>query len=89
MTLMTFLSYVTIGLFIGWVSRIILKERGIKMIPSLVFGMTGALVAVGTVYLMGISGHGYYAVVGAVGTLFTVNVFRKKEDPIFEDEDAI
>ena len=86
MDIMTFLSYIVIGLVIGWVSRLLLKERGVKMMPSLAFGVIGALVATGTVYVMGISGHGFYAVVGAVGVLFVVNVFRTKDDPIFEDE---
>lgn len=86
MSLMTFLSYIVIGMFIGWLSRVIFKDRGISMMPSIAFGIIGSLVAVGTVYAMGISGHGYYAIVGAFGTLFLVNVFRKKGEPIFEDE---
>lgn len=90
MELFDLLSYVVIGLLIGWLSRLLIKERGIKMIPSLIFGVIGSLVAAITVFIMDISGPGFYAVVGAVGVLFIVNVFRKEnEKPIFEDEEAI
>ncbi|MEX0720123.1 MAG: hypothetical protein WD059_05610 [Balneolaceae bacterium] len=85
---MVFLSYLTIGLFIGWLSRVIVKDRGVKMLPSLGFGVIGALTGTAIVYAIGASGAGFYAVIGALGVLFTVNVFRKKR-PIFDKDDSI
>lgn len=87
MDLMTFLSYLAIGLFIGWLSRMIVKDRGIELIPSLGFGVIGALTGTAIVYAIDASGAGFYAVIGAVGVLFTVNTFRKKK-PIFEEDEA-
>ena len=43
MTLMTFLGYITIGLIIGWLSRLVTKDRGVTMWPSLGFGVLGAI----------------------------------------------
>ncbi len=88
MTLMTFLGYITIGLIIGWLSRIITKDRGVTMFPSLGFGVLGALAGMGIVQFVGLAGTAFYAVVGAVGVLFTVNVFRQ-EKPIFGDTETI
>lgn len=82
MSLMTFLGYCTIGLFIGWLFRIVTKDRGVAMIPSLGFGLLGALAGTAIIYALDLAGGAFYAAVGAVGILFTVNVFRQ-DDPIF------
>ncbi|MEQ8524035.1 hypothetical protein [Gracilimonas sp.] len=82
MTLMYLLSYITIGLVIGWLSRVITKDRGVTMLPSLAFGVLGALAGTFIVQAVGLAGTAFYSVVGAVGVLFTVNVFRQ-DDPIF------
>jgi uncharacterized membrane protein YeaQ/YmgE (transglycosylase-associated protein family) len=88
MTFMYYLAYATIGLFIGWLSRIITKERGVKMIPSLAFGVLGALAGTFIVQVVGLAGTAFYAAVGSVGVLFTLNVFRQKE-PIFSDTETL
>lgn len=84
MTFMSFLAYLSIGLLIGWLSRIIVKERGVTLWPSLFFGVLGALAGTAIVHFLGLAGAAFYAVVGAVGILFTVNVFRQKK-PIFTE----
>lgn len=83
MTLMDILAYISIGLFIGWLSRVITKDRGVTMFPSLAFGVLGAIAGTAIVHILGLAGAAFYAVVGAVGVLFTVNVFRQ-EKPIFK-----
>lgn len=83
MTLMNILAYISIGLFIGWLSRVITKDRGVTMFPSLAFGVLGAIAGTAIVHILGLAGAAFYAVVGAVGVLFTVNVFRQ-EKPIFK-----
>ncbi|MEX0845137.1 MAG: hypothetical protein WD022_07630 [Balneolaceae bacterium] len=82
MTLMTLLGHITIGLIIGWLSRVITKERGVKMLPSLTFGVIGALTGMGIAEIFGLAGSAYYAIFGAVAFLFIVNTFRQ-DDPIF------
>lgn len=88
MTLMTLLGYITIGLIIGWLSRIITKDRGVTMFPSLAFGVLGALAGMAIVQFLDLAGAAFYAVVGAIGVLFTVNVFRQ-DDPVFSDTETL
>ncbi|MGN8226699.1 GlsB/YeaQ/YmgE family stress response membrane protein [Gracilimonas sp. BCB1] len=88
MTLMYLLSYITIGLIIGWLSRVITQDRGVTMLPSLAFGVLGALAGTFIVHAVGLAGSAFYAVVGSVGVLFTVNVFRQ-DDPIFADTETV
>ncbi|MBO6585047.1 MAG: GlsB/YeaQ/YmgE family stress response membrane protein [Gracilimonas sp.] len=88
MTLMYLLSYITIGLVIGWLSRVITQDRGVTMLPSIAFGVLGALAGTFIVQAVGLAGTAFYAVVGAVGVLFTVNVFRQ-DDPIFVDAETV
>lgn len=84
MTLMNILAYITIGLIIGWLSRIIAKDRGVTMLPSLAFGVIGAMVGTTIVFIFDLAGAAIYAAVGAFALLFTVNTFRQ-DDPIFDD----
>lgn len=88
MTIMNLLAYITIGLVIGWLSRVITKDRGVTMYPSLAFGVLGALCGTTIVQFLDLAGAAFYAVVGAVGVLFTVNVFRQDE-PIFSDTETL
>ncbi|MDR9416068.1 MAG: hypothetical protein RI564_07280 [Gracilimonas sp.] len=88
MTIMTFLGYITIGLVIGWLSRIITKERGVTMLPSLAFGVLGALAGTMIVQFLGLAGAAFYAAVGSIGMLFTVNVFRQ-DKPIFSETEPL
>jgi len=85
---MYILAYATIGLVIGWLSRLITKRRGVTMLPSLAFGVLGALAGTFIVETVGLAGTAFYAAVGAIGVLFTVNVFRQ-EDPIFTDSEKV
>lgn len=85
---MTLLGYITIGLIIGWLSRIITKDRGVTMFPSLAFGVLGALAGMAIVQFLDLAGAAFYAVVGAIGVLFTVNVFRQ-DDPVFSDTETL
>tara|TARA_R100000908_G_scaffold17613_2_gene6744 strand:- start:39854 stop:40111 length:258 start_codon:yes stop_codon:yes gene_type:complete len=85
---MTFLGYITIGLIIGWLSRLVTKDRGVTMWPSLGFGVLGAIAGTLIVQFLGLAGAAFYAAVGAIGVLFTVNVFRQ-EEPIFTNTKTI
>ncbi len=84
MTLMYFLSYLTIGLSLGWISRMITGNRGVEMYTSLIFGALGSLVGLAIVETVGLAGDAFFAVIGAIAILFTVNAFRQ-EEPIFKN----
>lgn len=84
MTLMTLLGYVTIGLVVGWLSNLLYGHRGIRLVPSLAFGVAGALAGMFIIYVNGLAGAGYFAMIGAMGILFTVNTFRQKK-PLFDE----
>jgi len=88
MTLMNILAYITIGLVIGFLNRIIAKDRGVTMLPSLAFGVIGALVATAIVYTFDLAGAAFFAAAGAFGLLFTVNAFRQG-DPIFTETETL
>ena len=88
MTFMYLLAYATIGLVIGWLSRLLTKQRGVTMLPSLAFGVLGALAGSFIVQTVGLAGTAFYAAVGAIGVLFTVNVFRQ-EAPIFTETEKV
>lgn len=88
MTLMNVLAYITIGLIIGWLSRVIAKDRGVTMFPSLAFGVIGALAGTAIVFVFDLAGAAIYAAVGAFALLFTVNSFRQKE-PIFTETETL
>tara|TARA_R100000479_G_C6201120_1_gene134753 strand:+ start:148 stop:405 length:258 start_codon:yes stop_codon:yes gene_type:complete len=85
---MYLLAYATIGLVIGWLSRLLTKQRGVTMLPSLAFGVLGALAGSFIVQTVGLAGTAFYAAVGAIGVLFTVNVFRQ-EEPIFTETEKV
>jgi uncharacterized membrane protein YeaQ/YmgE (transglycosylase-associated protein family) len=78
MTLMTLLAYVTIGLSIGWLSREIFQDRGIKLNSSLVVGVAGAVLAVTISKILGVDGAAFFAVVGAIDMLYILNAFHEK-----------
>ncbi|WP_185957237.1 hypothetical protein [Gracilimonas mengyeensis] len=88
MTLMTILGYITIGIIIGWLSRIITKDRGVAMIPSLAFGVLGSLAGMGIVLIIDVAGAAFYAGIGALCILFTVNVFSHETANMISHETA-
>ncbi len=61
MITMSLLAYVTIGLSIGWISRIAVQDEGIKMSTSLIVGAVGALLAVAISKIVGIEGAAFFA----------------------------
>lgn len=83
MTLMTLLAYVTIGLSIGWMSREIFQDRGIKLNSSLLVGVAGSVLAVTISKIVGVEGAAFFAIVGAIDMLYVLNAFHEKEhEPI-------
>ncbi len=85
MVLMNWIGYIVLGLVIGWVNHLITRKRGVKLLPSLGFAVGGALAGAFVVHLINLGGAAFFASIGAIGVLFTVNVFRKKEEPIFDE----
>lgn len=84
MSIITILGYLTLGIVTGWLSRILYGDRGVKLIPSIAFGVFGALTGAAITHLNGLAGAGFFAVMAAIGILFIVNTFRQ-DDPLFEE----
>lgn len=77
---------IAIGLALGYVSYYVHKRRdlAVKLLPSLVIGLFGSLVAGVVAHLFNLRLPVAYAFMGSIGFLFMVNAFRQKED--WEDE---
>ena len=86
MTLIMILGYIGLGAFVGLLSHLVLMERGLKILPNIGVSVIGALI--GGVISAGLNlvGSGFYALICSFVILFTFNVFRTKEDPIFDIE---
>ena len=81
-----FLGYLGLGAFVGFLSHLILQERGIKMIPSIGVAMGGGLLGGLISTYLNLVGSGFYALISAFIILFTFNVFRTKKEPVFDAE---
>ena len=81
---MEIFGFLTLGTITGWLSYSVLGTRGMKMMPSIIIGAVAAIIGGLVVMYFGLVGSGYYAAIASLGTLFTINAFRKKE-PIFPE----
>lgn len=73
---------ITIGLVLGYVSYFIHRESAlaVNLVPSILIGLAGALVAGMAAFLFDLNLPEAYSVIGAIGFLFLVNAFRQKDD---------
>jgi uncharacterized membrane protein YeaQ/YmgE (transglycosylase-associated protein family) len=83
---MAFFGFLTLGAIIGWLSHTFSGNHGIKLIPSIIVGIMGALIGGSLVLYFDLKGSGFYAAIASTGILFTINAFRKKK-PIFVDSE--
>lgn len=81
---MEIFGFLTLGTILGWISYKLFGDRGIKMVPSIIIGAIAAIIGGMVVISFELVGSGYYAGISSIGTLFTINAFRKKE-PIFPE----
>jgi uncharacterized membrane protein YeaQ/YmgE (transglycosylase-associated protein family) len=86
MSVLSVLSLLVIGAVVGLMSNLILKERGIKMLPSILVGSVSALIGSAVPLIFGLTGVGFYGIFSSVAVLFTINVFRTDKEPVFEIE---
>ncbi len=80
------LGYLGLGAFVGFLSHLIVQERGIKMIPSIGVAMAGGLLGGLISASLDLVGSGFYALICSFIVLFTFNVFRTSKEPVFETE---
>lgn len=73
---------ITIGLILGYVSYFVHRESdlAVNLIPSILIGLAGALIAGTTAFIFELILPEAYAIIGAIGFLFVVNAFRQKHD---------
>ena len=81
---MELFGFLTLGTIIAWLSYRVLGTRVMKMLPRVIIGAASAIIGGLVVMYFGLAGSGYYAAIASLGTLFTINVFRKKE-PVFPE----
>jgi predicted Co/Zn/Cd cation transporter (cation efflux family) len=84
MTLLMILGYIGLGAFVGLLSHVVLLDRGLKILPSIWVSALGALFGGIISTSFNLIGSGFYALICSFLILFTFNVFRTKDDPIFE-----
>lgn len=78
------LGFIGLGAFVGMLSHLVLLERGLKILPSIVFSVVGALIGGFISTTFNLVGSGFYALICSFLILFTFNVFRTEDDPIFD-----
>lgn len=86
MNTLMILGYLGLGAFVGFLSHLILQERGIKMLPGIGVAMAGGLIGGLISASFNLVGSGFYALINSFILLFTFNVFRSKKEPVFESE---
>lgn len=86
MSVLSIFALLVIGAIVGFVSYMIFKERGMKMLPSVLTGSTAALVGAIVPLLFGLKGVGFYGIFASLAVIFTINVFREKRTPAFKAE---
>ncbi len=86
MTLLMILGYIGLGASVGLLSNLVFMERGLKILPSIMVSVIGALIGGLISVWLNLIGSGFYALICSFVILFTFNVFRTKKDPIFDIE---
>lgn len=84
MTILTVLGYAGIGSLIGVISYLVLKERGIRLMPSVLVGLIGGLLGAIIPEFFDLSGAGYYSALSSLSVLLTFNLIRRRSEPVFE-----
>lgn len=72
--------YISIGLLVGYASRFIFRDRGMRTLPSI---LTGALGAVSVGIISQIFNFGdtlIMGLIGSIGFVFICNIFRAHPD---------
>lgn len=84
MNMLMILGFIGLGAFVGMLSHLVLLDRGLKILPSIGVSIAGALVGGVISSTLNLVGSGFYALICSFLVLFTFNVFRTEEDPIFD-----
>lgn len=78
---------ITLGLTLGFIGHYVFGKRGVPLLPSMIVGLTGALVTGIAALLFGFTMAISYSLIGTLGFLFVVNAFREKDRHAFIDTD--
>ncbi|MEQ9309039.1 MAG: hypothetical protein RLN90_06255 [Balneolaceae bacterium] len=77
-------GFIGLGAFVGMLSHLVLLDRGLKILPSIGVSIAGALIGGIISSVLNLVGSGFYALICSFLVLFTFNVFRTEDDPIFD-----
>lgn len=86
MSVLSVFSLLVIGAIVGFLSNLIMKERGMKLLPSVSIGAASALIGSVVPLIFGLKGIGFYGVFASLAALFTINVFLLNEEPIIQSD---
>ena len=77
--LVAILMLSVIGAAVGWVNNLVFRERGMKLINSIVIGASASLMGGLIIYGFELAGYGIYGAITALVVLFTFNVFISRK----------
>lgn len=73
--------FISVGLVVGALTKVLIWNKGVKLVTNLVGGVLGAVVVgVISVYLE-FPGSLIFALVGSISILFILNVFHAQSEP--------
>ena len=78
---MSIITFLIVGIFVGWFAGLVVKGRGFGGLGDLVVGVVGAIFGGFIFDLWGVTNYGFWetvgtSVVGAIALLFIIGLFN-------------
>ena len=80
MTLLFVLGVLTICAVLGLLNFMVMRDRGVKIVPGVLVGSLSAFIGAIIAHLVGFEMVGLISVASAVMTLFTFDVYNERVD---------
>lgn len=71
--------FISVGLVVGALTKVLIWNRGVKLVTNLVAGVLGAVVVGAISAYFEFPGSLIFALVGSISILFILNVFHAQE----------
>lgn len=71
--------FISVGLVVGALTKVLVWNRGVKLVTNLVAGVLGAVVVGAISVFLEFPGSLIFALVGSISILFILNVFHAQE----------
>lgn len=73
--------FISVGLLVGALTKVLLWNRGVKLVTNLVGGVLGAIVVGAISIFLEFPGSLVFALMGSISILFILNVFHAQSEP--------